>query len=735
MCRISVVIALILWPLSAIADHPEFSIDVESIISKAGCNAGTCHGNLNGKGGLRLSLRGQNADFDFHSIALGSRGRRINCAAPEYSLLLLKATGTIAHIGGSRFAVDSAEYKTLRDWIAIGAPPARPTDRKLVSLDVQPSEAIIVAPADSLQVQVTAHFSDGSTRDVTQRACYELSNLSASVDASGVVSRQKFGETTLVVRYLQEQRPIPIAFVAARPEFRWSPPPQNNFVDSHVFAKLGRLRINPSALCDDGVFVRRAYLDAIGRIPNADEAQRFVDDEAPNKRSELIDELLTRPEFADFWALKWADVLRAEEKVLDPTGVEKFHGWIRQQIVLARPVDEFVRDLVTGIGSTYEEPAANYYRANRDAVTRGETTARLFLGTRLQCAKCHNHPFDHWTQDEYYQWSTLFSQIDYELGENERTDKLDKNEFVGEQIVLISKQKEVRNPTTGAFAEPKFLGGPKLPIAGQDDRLGALADWLTSPSNELFTNSQTNFIWYHLMGRGLVDPIDDFRLTNPASNPPLLHALSTHFVKSGFDLRQMVRTIMNSRTYQLSSQPNTTNADDDTSYSHALVRRLPAEVLLDMQSDVLEIPAEFVGYPNGIRAVQIPGVHRVSPRKSAPLPGDRFLSTFGKPERIMACDCERSNETTLKQVFVLVGEGLNERLAAASGRLERLSASRKSDLTVLDRLYWAALSRPPTEAEKAASLAVLQSYGYDRRGAVEDIAWALLNAKEFLFRR
>ncbi|MEO8272047.1 MAG: DUF1549 domain-containing protein, partial [Aureliella sp.] len=552
MNRFFIGIALTLWPLTAVATDPEFLVDVESVISKAGCNAGTCHGNLNGKGGLKLSLRGQNADFDFDSIALGSRGRRINCAVPEYSLLLLKATGTIAHIGGSRFPVDSAEYKVLRDWIAKGAPPAQATERRLVGLDVQPSEAIIVAPADSLQVQVTAHFSDGSRRDVTQRACYELSNLSASVDASGIVSRQKFGETTLVVRYLQEQRPIPLAFIAARPEFRWSEPPQNNFVDTHVFAKLQRLRINPSPLCDDGVFVRRAYLDAIGRVPTADEAQNFVFNDAPNKRAELIDNLLTRPEFADYWALKWADVLRAEEKVLDPTGVENFHAWIRQQIVLARPVDEFVRDLVTGIGSTYKEPAANYYRANRDAVTRGETTARLFLGTRLQCAKCHNHPFDHWTQDDYYQWSTLFSQIDYELGENKRTDDLDKNEFVGEQIVLVSKQDEVRNPATGEFAEPKFLGGPKLPVDRQDDRLGALASWLTDPSNELFTNSQTNFIWYHLMGRGLVDPIDDFRMTNPASNPSLLHALSTHFVQNGFDLRNMVRTIMKSRTYQLS---------------------------------------------------------------------------------------------------------------------------------------------------------------------------------------
>ncbi len=735
MNRILIRLAIVLWPLSTWANEPQFAVEVEAILSKAGCNAGACHGNLNGKGGLKLSLRGQSANFDFHSLVVASRGRRVNCGAPESSLLLAKATGIIAHGGGSRLAVDSPEYQVLKDWIAQGARPAQVNDRKLVQLAVFPSEAILVAPVDHVQVQVIAHFSDGSTRDVTQQACYELSNLSASVDAEGVVTRQKFGETTLIVRYLHQQRPIALAFSDARPEFRWTAPTENNFVDTHVFAKLKRLRINPSSLCDDNVFVRRAFVDATGRAPTADEAQSFVFNNRANKRAELIDDLLSRPEFADYWALKWADVLRAEEKVLDPTGVENFHAWIRERIGLARPVDEFVRDLVTGIGSTYKQPAANYYRANRDASTRGETTARLFLGTRLQCAKCHNHPFDHWTQEDYYQWSSVFSQIDYELGENKRTDQLDKNEFVGEQVVLVSKQDEVRNPTTGEIAAPKFLGGPTLAAEQRNARLESLADWLTKPNNELFADSQTNFVWYHLMGRGLVDPIDDFRLTNPPSNPPLLRALSDHFVHSGFDLRTLVRTIMNSRTYQLSAEPNSTNVDDESSFSRNIVRRHAAEVILDMQSDVLDLPAEFVGFQKGIRAIQIPGVHRVSPRKSPPLPGDRFLATFGKPERIMACDCERSNETTLKQVFVLVGDGLNERLAATDGRLGRWAHSSESYSAVVDQLYWTALSRAPSDVEIAAALDLLRSYDDDRNAAIEDIAWALLNAKEFLFRR
>ncbi len=735
MLRRSIGLVLIFVSLPARAEDPEFSIDVMSVLSKAGCNAGTCHGNLNGKGGFKLSLRGQDAAYDFHALVHASRGRRINCSAPQQSLFLQKATGSVPHRGGIRFGIDSEEHQILLSWVKRGAGGPSAQAPVLTRLDVQPREAIVVAPKDELQVQVVAHFSDGTTRDVTDRACYELSNLSAAVDAAGRVTRSKFGETTLIVRYLHQQAPVPIAFTQARPEFRWSSPPENNVIDTHVFAKLRRLQVNPSPTCDDSTFVRRAYLDGIGRMPSREEARSFVNDDRPDKRSRLIDRLLARPEFADFWALKWADILRTEEKVLDPKGVELFHGWIRDHIAAGRPLDQFVRDLVTGTGSTFKQPAANFYRANRDPSTRGETTARLFLGTRLQCAKCHNHPFDRWTQNDYYQWSSLFSQIDYELGENKRKDKLDKNEFVGEQVVLVAKKDEVRNPTTGRLAPPKFLGGTELTSDQTGDRLTAMADWLTSPENELFARSQTNFVWYHLMGQGLVDPIDDFRLTNPPSNPPLLDALAQSFIENRFDLRHLVRTIMNSQTYQLSSEPNPTNENDQTSYSRALIKRLPAEVILDMQSDVLDTPASFVGYPRGIRAVQIPGVQKKRLRDEPPLPGDRFLKSFGKPERILACECERSNETTLKQVLVLLGDGLNARLAAPGGRLRRLAESAKPDSRVIDELYWTALSRAPSPPEQTAAAELLSQSSADRTAALQDITWALMNAKEFLFRR
>ena len=734
---------------------PSFEIDVMSVLSKAGCNLGTCHGNLNGKGGLKLSLRGESPETDFQTLVNGVRGRRINLAAPEMSLLLQKATGRATHGGGIRIGDGSPSHQLLVSWIRSGARGPSPETPDLVRLEVEPKSAIIQAPEKSASVKVNAVFSDGSSRDVTSNACYELSNLNAEVDTHGTVTRKKFGETTLIVRYLHLQRPVSMAFIEARPRFEWQTPLPSNAVDIHVFAKLQRLRMNPSQLCSDTEFVRRAFLDAIGRLPTADEARVFVKDTRVDKRTKLIDRLLARTEFADFWALKWADVLRTEEKILDTKGVQVFHQWIRESLSNGRPHDQFVRELLTATGSTFQNPPANFYRANRDASTRGETSARLFLGIRLQCAKCHNHPFDQWTQDDYYAWSSLFSQIEYKIGDSKRVDKLDKNEFAGDQTVLVSKQEEIRNPSSGAVAHPKFLGETELSGVDPASRLQRVAGWIASPDNPLFVQSQVNFIWYQLMGLGIVDPIDDFRLTNPPSNPGLLNLLSRRFSESGFDVRSLVRLIMNSRTYQLSSVPNESNRHDATCFSHAMVRRLPAEVLLDMQGDVLDSPARFLGHPTGIRAVQVPGVQSKLARKRSLENGDRFLKSFGKPDRIMSCDCERSNETTLKQAFMLVGASLNERLADPENRIGRLANSTLSDGEVIDQLYWSILSRRPNDTEYAAALSILHSSGDSeatswlgllksaaenpgnnrRLVALQDIAWALLNAKEFLFRR
>jgi hypothetical protein len=716
-------------------DKVSFDRDVMAVLSKAGCNLGACHGNQNGKGGFKLSLRGEDPSADFAALVRGADQRRVNLLEPDSSLILQKPTAQVVHQGGLRFRKDSLEHKRLRDWIAAGAPGPDPSVAALVRLEVTPRQAILSEPAESVQLRAVAHFADGEQRDVTSLACYEPTNRSVTVDHDGLVRREKLGQTTIIVRFLTQQLPARLAFLPARADFAWSGPAPLNYIDKLVFAQLRSLTTNPSEVCDDTAFLRRAHLDAIGLLPTADEARRFSADPSPDKRQRLIDDLLSRPEFSEYWALKWSDLLRNEEKVLDATGVDAFHTWIRDWIAAAKPMDRFVRELVAARGSTYENPPTNFYRANRDPLTRGETAARLFLGVRLQCARCHNHPYDRWTQDDYYNWADVFSRVDYQILSNQRKDRLDKHEFNGEQVVFIRDEGEVQNARTGQNAEPKFLGGYAPALHPSEDRLLSLADWLASADNDLFVKSQANFIWYHLLGRGLVEPIDDFRVTNPPSNPALLDALARDFAESGFDLRHLVRAIMNSRTYQFASKPNGTNADDEGNFARAAIRRLPAETLLDAQCEVLGVAAEFNGYPEGTRAGQVRGVQRVRSRDKRMTPAERFLKTFGKPERLLACECERSNETTLKQAFTLIGdEGLNGLLSSDKNRLAELAKSGRPSEEIVDELYWTALSRGPTPDELAAGESLVTSAGDDRFAALQDLAWAILNSKEFIFR-
>ena len=716
-------------------ERVSFNTDVMAVLSKAGCNLGACHANTNGKGGLKLSLRGEDPAGDYAALLRAADQRRVNLLDPPSSLILQKPSGQVGHQGGMRFSRGSEQYEILLDWIAAGAPGPGDQSPSLVRLDVTPMEAVLIEPVNQAQIRVVAHFSDQSQRDVTTLACYEPTNRVVSVDADGLVRRQELGEATIIVRFLHQQLPVQLAFLPARPSFVWDGPPAANYIDELVFAKLRTLQMNPSPLASDAVFIRRAYLDAIGLLPTSDEVKQFLADQSPEKRTRVIDSLLARPEFAEHWALKWADLLRNEEKVLDPQGVDAFSTWIRDSIAAGKPLDQFVRELVVARGQTYDNPPANFYRANRDSLTRGETAARLFLGVRLQCARCHNHPYDRWTHDDYYSWAALFGRIDYDIKSNERKDKLDKNEFNGEQIVLVKEEGEVQNPRTGQTAVPKFLGADTPVFDAKADRLPPLADWLASPTNEQFVRSQVNVVWYHLLGRGLVEPIDDFRSTNPPSNPALLDALAADFAAGGLDLRSLVRTIMTSRTYQLSSQPNETNAADESNFARAIVRRLPAEMLLDAQCQALDVAAEINGYPLGTRAGQIRGTIRVRARERRPSSADRFLRTFGKPERLLACECERSNETTLKQAFTLIGDqGLSDLLASGTGRLARLARSELSNAEVVTDLYWHALGREPSADELDAATALLDESAEDRFPALQDVAWALLNAKEFVFR-
>jgi hypothetical protein len=715
------------------ASQPTFDVDVMAVLSKAGCNAGTCHGNLNGKGGFRLSLRGQDPLDDYRAIVGELGGRRIDRLQPARSLLLLKPTGQVAHQGGRRFSAESALADIVREWVAAGAPPPAAEHPAVTGLQVEPRDRIVFAPQRQVSLRVRAMFSDGTCRDVTEMAVYEPSDVRVSVSPAGTAACQEPCEATISIRYLTEQEPVRVTFAPARPDFQWSEPAEHNFVDRHIFARLKRLRVNPAPPCSDQVFLRRAHLDVLGLPPTADEAREFVADCNPLKRQHVIDQLLARPELADQWALRWSDVLRNEEKVLDATGVDTFYGWIRQAFEEARPLDAFARQLVSARGSTYEHAPANFYRALRDPNTRGEAVARVFLGTRLQCAQCHNHPFDRWTQNDYYAWAALFARIDYEIVDNERKDRLDKNEFVGEQIVQIQDKGEVTHPDTGERVPPRFLGEAST-LPGDTDRLEQLAAWLTSADNEAFAQSQVNRIWYHLMGRGLVEPVDDFRETNPASHPGLLKELARDFVAHGCDVRHTMRVIMQSASYQLAAATDEASATDDAHYARAIVRRLTAEQLLDAYAHVLGVPARFNGYPAGVRAGQLHGVQRVRLRDQPPSSGDRFLTTFGKPQRLIACDCERSEQTTLSQALLLIsGQGLHRMLTDQDNLLAGLCRPDSPPAAIARELYWMALTRPPTAEELAVAEDLLRQPD-DRQQSLQDLAWALLNAKEFVFR-
>lgn len=710
-----------------------FERDVMSVLSKASCNAGTCHGNINGKGGFFLSLRGQDAEFDYRQLAHAAEGRRVNRIDPPRSLALLKATAQVAHEGGKRFDKDSPEYQILADWIEQGLAPPDSSAPVVTALDVVPDDTVLWMPDREMQLNVKAVFSDGTQRDVTRLAVYEPSDPLVNVRSSGLVQFDQPGVVTVLVRYLDGQFPVRLACRTPAPGFVENEQPLYNYIDRFIFDRLNQVKLRPAAVTSDSVFLRRVSLDLLGVLPTEEEARRFVEDASPAKRARLVDEYLSRPEFAALWALKWSDLVRNEEKTLDPQGVAKLHQWLKEQFARDVAISELVRALIASRGSTYEHPPANYWRAHREPFVRAETTAQVFLGVRLQCAKCHNHPFDRWSQDEYYQWASLFTGIEYEIVKNERKDSLDSHEFIGDQIVQVKSEGEVKNARTGEPAAPKLLGSE---VAIHGDRLEHLAAWLTQPGNRLFARAQANRVWYHLMGLGLVEPVDDLRLTNPASHPELLDRLADEFIANDFSLKHLVRTIVLSRTYQLASDLDRTQFGDEEQYderlyARAVVRRLTAEQLLDVQSHVLGVPARFAGYPAGTRAGEIAGVERVRRKLDT---GDVFLRQFGKPERLLACECERSGEATLGQALSLVGgESLNERLRQTDNRIGRLLAESGDHRRIIESMFWTALTRPPTEAEADRVLKLIAETG-DARMALEDLAWALLNAKEVIFR-
>ena len=716
------------------ADTVSFTNDVMAVLSRAGCNSGACHGNLNGKGGFKLSLRGQEPGDDHRTLTRDQFARRVDPANPGESLLLKKAAGQVPHEGGTRFLASSPEYAAVRSWVAAGCRPDPTSTPRVVGLDVTPLKKTVVAPADKVKISAVARFSDGTRRDVTELATYELNNVGVvKVLPTGEVVKEMDGEAVVLVRYLDKQVPVRVAFLPDRPAPDLSKVPTRNPIDKFVLAQLKELRLAPAAICSDEVFVRRAYLDACGTIPSAGEARRFLADRSPDKRDRLIDELLARPEFAEYWAQKWSDLLRNEEKALDRKGVQVFYRWIKGWIADDKPLTEFAAAVLAARGNTYEQPPANFYRAVRDPYQRAESAAQVFLGLRISCSKCHNHPFDVWTQDDYHRFVALFARIDYRVGENGKKDNLDKHEFVGEQSVLVKHEGELPHPR-GGDAAPKFLGAATPDLSGDADRLAAVAGWVADPANPFFAKAQANRVWLHLMGRGLVDPVDDFRASNPATNPPLMDHLAKVFVAGGYRIKPLVRHVMQSRTYQLASVADGPTGTDDTHFAHALVQPLEAEQLLDALAAVLGVPVEFPGYPAGLRAGQLPAPVQAGRRQTATT-GSRFLKVFGKPDRLTTCECERSDEPGMIQAFqMLTGELLTDMLKKPDNRIGKLLAAKAEDGAILDELYLVAISRPPSAAERAKLLEYVGA-AKDRRAAWEDVAWGLVNAKEFLLRR
>ncbi len=711
-----------------------FRHDVMAVLSKGGCNNGGCHGNAHGRGSLRLSLRGEFPDEDLLALTQSNASRLLRIDAPEKSTLLQKPTLQIGHEGEKRFEVGSLEYETLRQWIAQGA-AADPDDAPtLTSLEVTPATCVVEAPTDHFQIHVSALFSDGTRRNVSRWAVYEPSELNVSIDAHGRVEALRPGETTITVRYLHLQAPVQAAFIPARADFAWIAPAPVNAIDRAVFAKLKRLRMNPSPRCDDATFIRRVSLDLLGLLPTAVEARAFVADPHPHKRAALVESMLARPAFATRWALKWSDLLRNEEKALDEKGVRVFHEWIRSAMAANEPLDAFARDLVTTLGSTYEAPPANYYRALRDPTLRAEATAQLFLGTRLQCARCHRHPYERWTQDDYYQFAAVFDGLGYEILENERRDRLDKNQFIGEQIVKVGMERELKDPRTGEPPAAALLPIPGMPLPESDPAaLDTLATWMTAPENPLFAKVQANRVWFQLMGRGVVDPVDDFRSTNPPINPDLLKVLERELIVSGFNLRHLIRLITASHTYQASAHPTASNAQDERNFSHTIARRLDAEVLLDAIHQVLGTQPTFSDVDSPLRAGELPGVESIH-RNRKPKPDEHFLKLFGRPARQLNSDLERSNGTSLAQVFEMMsGRTLHRLLSQEGNALTTMLASELSPEDMITALYWSTLTRAPSPRECEAALAHLQAAPNQRSG-LEDLTWALLNAHAFLLR-
>lgn len=700
-----------------------FSEHVLPILSKNGCNAGACHASQHGKGGFILSVFGYAPDQDRAAIVRDRQQRRVNFVEPEQSLLLLKPTMQVPHGGARKLEKGSIDYQYLVKWIAAGAPGPVNDAPKVASLAVYPAHRVGETGFQQ-QLRVEATYSSGVVRDVTHWSKFDsLDDSVVSVTTTGLVTAKGRGQAPAMVRF-EGQAAISMVVVPFANSTDLSQFAENNFIDKFAADKFRELGITPSALCDDATFLRRAYIDAIGTLPTPADATAFIDSTDPDKRKKLIDRLLGltgdpaqdiyNDQYAALWSLKWSDLIRSNSNDLGPQGMWAMHNWIKASFQANKPIDQFTKELVTAKGSIFSNGPANYFRLASNPPDLAETTSQLFLGVRLQCAKCHHHPFEKYGQEDYYGFAAFFSQISNKSSQ-------EFGLFGGEQVVIVRNGGEVSHPRTGKILPPTPLEGQ--PVTDPLDRRIALAKWLTAPENKMFSRNIVNRYMGYLLGRGLVEPIDDMRATNPPSNPALLDALAEDFVKNGYNLKQLMRTIMTSRLYQLDSQPTPSNATDRRFYSHFRVKRLTAEPLLDAIDTVAGTQTKFRDLPLGTRAIELP---------DAEYP-DYFLNTFAKPKRASVCECERTPDENLAQALhTLNGDIIATKIADGKGRVAKLLAEKKPHEEIVTDIYLATMSRRPTAAEMESSKTFLAS-SPDPKEFYEDLMWALINSKHFLF--
>lgn len=692
------------------AKPPRFTSDVLPVLTRAGCSQGGCHGAAAGKGGFKLSLQGYDPEADYEAITRSAGARRVAPAQPENSLLLRKPTMAVLHRGGKVLEVGSPAYRLLVDWIAGGMPAPKPKEPGVAMLQVVPPVRTLTV-GQKQRFRVLARFTDGTRRDVSPETLFSGSDGAvARVTPDGQATVVGKGEAAVLVRYRDRVATATVISPFGTP--RRSVAPGASQIDRLVDRKLAALGLVPSPRSSDADFLRRVSLDVVGTLPTPDAVRTFLADRDPNKRTKLVDALLKRPEYVDYWTLQWGDILRSTRSALGEKGLVAFNHWLRQSVAQNKPWDRFARELVLARGSTFDEGAANYFRAASTPETRAETTAQVFLGVRMQCARCHNHPYERWTQTQYYELAAFFARVRTKPGG-----------AADERIVYTVDSGDVPHPKTKQAVTPTALDAAPLPATFSGDRRQALADWLTGPENPFFAKILVNRVWKHFLGLGLVEPVDDLRVTNPPTNGPLLDFLAQEFVRSGYDVKQLIRTIARSDTYQRSAIPTPRNAADTRYYSHFFFKRLAAEPLLDAVAAATGVSEKFGGYPAGLRATELPDTTTQS----------YFLDLFGRPARNIVCQCERTDAPNLGQVLHFMnGKGINARLTAKEGRVARLIAARTPDGKLVEELYLAALSRFPTDEEMKLARSSL-TRAKDRQKEAEDLLWALLNSKEFLF--